>query len=88
MGKLAPAYGYPFFRCETNARLDETISKVLAVKGPAICEIMVSTEQKFEPKSATKRLEDGTLVSPPLEDLAPFLDRDEFYSNMIIKPIS
>ena len=88
MGKLAPAYGYPFFRCETNAQLDETISKVLAVKGPAICEIMVSTEQKFEPKSATKRLEDGTLVSPPLEDLAPFLDRDEFYSNMIIKPIS
>ena len=63
-------------------------SKVLAVKGPAICEIMVSIEQKFEPKSATKRLEDGTLVSPPLEDLAPFLDRDEFYSNMIIKPIS
>ena len=88
MGKLAPAYGYPFFRCETNAQLDEIISKVLAVKGPAICEIMVSTEQKFEPKSATKRLEDGTLVSPPLEDLAPFLDRDEFYSNMIIKPIS
>ena len=88
MGKLAPAYGYPFFRCETNAQLDETISKVLAIKGPAICEIMVSTEQKFEPKSATKRLEDGTLVSPPLEDLAPFLDRDEFYSNMIIKPIS
>ena len=61
---------------------------MLAVKGPAICEIMVSIEQKFEPKSATKRLEDGTLVSPPLEDLAPFLDRDEFYSNMIIKPIS
>ena len=54
MGKLAPAYGYPFFRCETNAQLDETISKVLAVKGPAICEIMVSTEQKFEPKSADK----------------------------------
>lgn len=58
------------------------------MKGPVICEIFVSTEQNFEPKSSTKRLEDGTLVSPPLEDLAPFLDRDEFRKNMIIDPIS
>ncbi len=41
-------------------------------------------DQKFEPKSATRRLEDGTLVSPPLEDLAPFLDREELEKNMLI----
>ena len=87
MSKLAYAYGYPYYSCDGNEQLS-VIDEVLAVKGPAICEIFVSTEQNFEPKSATKRLEDGTLVSPPLEDLGPFLDREEFYSNMIIKPIS
>lgn len=88
MSKLAPAYGYPYFSCDGNEHLAETLAQALAVDGPVICEIFVSTEQNFEPKSATKRLEDGRLVSPPLEDLAPFLDRDEFYSNMIIEPIS
>lgn len=88
MSKLAAAYGYPYFACEQNEQLNNVVDEVLSVKGPAICEIFVSTEQLFEPKSATKRLEDGTLVSPPLEDLGPFLDRDEFYENMIIKPIS
>ena len=88
MSKLAPAYGYPYFSCDGNEHLGETLAQALAVDGPVICEIFVSTEQNFEPKSATKQLEDGRLVSPPLEDLAPFLDRDEFYSNMIIEPIS
>lgn len=88
MSKLAPAYGYPYLSCDGNDKLDETIDKALGMKGPVICEIFVSTEQNFEPKSSTKRLEDGTLVSPPLEDLAPFLDRDEFRKNMVIDPIS
>lgn len=88
MSKLAPAYGYPYLSCDGNDKLDETIDKALGMKGPVICEIFVSTEQNFEPKSSTKRLGDGTLVSPPLEDLAPFLDRDEFRKNMIIDPIS
>lgn len=86
--KLAEAYGYPYYGCDGNEHLTETIEKVLGCEGPVICEIFVSTVQNFEPKSATKRLEDGSLFSPPLEDLGPFLDREEFYSNMIIKPIS
>ena len=48
-------------------------------------EVFCTTTQIFEPKSATKRLEDGTLYSPPLEDLAPFLSREELKSNMYIK---
>lgn len=84
MEKLAYAYGYPYVRIEKNGQLGERIEEALAMTGPVICEIMVSMEQKFEPKSATKRLEDGTLVSPPLEDLAPFLDRDEVERNMFI----
>lgn len=87
MKKIAYAYDYPFFRCESNDTLEETIREVFATEGAVICEIMVSTDQNFEPKSSTKRLEDGTLVSPPLEDLAPFLDRETFHSEMIIEPV-
>jgi acetolactate synthase-1/2/3 large subunit len=47
----------------------------------------VTIDQIFEPKSATKRLADGSLVSPPLEDLAPFLPREELLSNLFIEPI-
>ncbi len=87
MKKIAYAYDYPFFRCESNDTLAETIEQVFATEGAVICEIMVNMDQNFEPKSATKRLEDGTLVSPPLEDLAPFLDRETFLAEMIIDPI-
>lgn len=76
MEKLAYAYGYPYWKIEDNAGLAK-IEEVLKTEGPAICEVFVDTKQKFEPKSATKRLEDGTLVSAPLEDLAPFLPREE-----------
>ena len=60
------------------------LDEFLALKGPAICEVFVSRGQKFEPKSATKRLDDGTLVSAPLEDLAPFLPKEELERNMFI----
>ncbi len=87
-GKLAAAFGYPYFEARSNEQMKEAVEKTLLTEGPVFCQIFVSTKQNFEPKSATKRLEDGTLVSPPLEDLAPFLDRDEFYENMLIPPVS
>ena len=87
-GKLSQAFGYPYFEAHSNEEMKKAVDETLATEGPAFCEIFVSTVQNFEPKSATKRLEDGTLVSPPLEDLAPFLDREEFQKNMVIKPIS
>lgn len=84
MSKLAPAYGYPYFKAEKNSELDNAIADTLNTRGPAFCEIVVTTEQLFEPKSATKKLPDGTLVSPPLEDLAPFLSEEELKENMYI----
>lgn len=82
MAKLAPAYGFPFIRIESNDGLGEGIEKTLAIKGPVICEIMVDMEQKFEPKSASKQMPDGSMVSAPLEDLAPFLPEEEVKKNM------
>ncbi len=84
MSKIANAYGYPYISASKNEEIPETIEKVLQIKGPAICEIFVSSKQEFEPKSKTKKLKDGTLVSPPLEDLAPFLNKEELKKNMII----
>ena len=84
MSKLVPAYGMKYFKCDKNKELEKTIDAVLAEKGPVFCEIVVSPEQKFEPKASSKRLEDGTIVSAPLEDLAPFLSREELKQNMLI----
>ena len=72
---------------EAGDKLAEAVEKTLAMEGPVICEIFVSTDQNFEPKSSAKRLLDGTLVSPPLEDLAPFLPDEEMDENMIIPRI-
>ena len=87
MSKLAPAYGYPYRCVPDNAQLDPVLREVLHMEGPVFCEVKVDAEQKFEPKSATKRLEDGTLVSAPLEDLAPFLPEEELAENLLIPPV-
>ena len=87
MGKLAPAYGYPYVAAYHNEELPDAVEKTLAMEGPAICELFVTTDQNFEPKSSAKRLPDGTLVSPPLEDLSPFLPDEEMDKLMIIPRI-
>ena len=84
MEKLSYAYGYPYYKVEENAKLEEVIGEALSAQGPLVCEVFVNITQNFEPKSATKRLEDGSLVSAPLEDLAPFLPKEELKANMLI----
>ena len=64
--------------------MKEAVDKALAMDGCVFTEIFTDTKQVWEPKSSTKRLEDGTLVSPPLEDLAPFLPREELEAIMKI----
>lgn len=82
--KLAEAFGYPYLSAHSNAEMKEAVQKALSMEGPVFTEIFTNTDQVWEPKSATKRLEDGTLVSPPLEDLAPFLPREELENIMIV----
>jgi len=84
MERLAWAYGYPYVSARHNGELGGAIEKALAAEGPVICEVFVTMEQNFEPKSAAKRLEDGTMVSQPLEDLAPFLPDEEMERNMLV----
>lgn len=82
--KIAEAFGYRYFSASSNADMKRVVKEVLKLDGPVFTEIFTDTEQVWEPKSSTKRLEDGTLVSPPLEDLAPFLPREELERIMII----
>ena len=82
--KIAKAFGYPYYSAHSNDEMKNIVDKVLLEEGPVFCEIFTDTNQVWEPKSSTKRLEDGTLISPPLEDLAPFLPRKELERNMYI----
>lgn len=82
--KLAKAFGYPYLSAHSNQEMMQAVNETLAMEGPVFCEIFTDTVQVWEPKSSTKRLEDGTLVSPPLEDLAPFLSREEMEEIMLV----
>lgn len=84
---LAALYGFSFYRCARNEALGEIIDAALQAEGPVLCEVVVTKEQAFEPKSAARKLEDGRIVSPPLEDMAPFLPREELKENMMIECI-
>ena len=82
--KIAEAFGYRYYAAHSNAEMKAVVDEVLTLDGPVFTEIFTDTQQVWEPKSSTKRLPDGTLVSPPLEDLAPFIPREELEQIMVI----
>lgn len=83
---LAQAYGLPFCRLTCHGDLREGLARVLAVEGPVLCEVLLDPDQAFSPKLASRRLPDGTMVSPALEDMAPFLSREELRANSLPEP--
>ena len=85
--RIAQAFGFPYSCAHSNEQMMEAVRRTLAQPGPVFCEIFTDTQQVWEPKSVTKKLPDGRLVSPPLEDLAPFLDRQELLENLYITPV-
>jgi len=85
--KIAEAFGYTYYSADSNATMKSVVETVLETRGPVFCEIFTDTEQVWEPKSSAMKLQDGSLVSPPLEDLAPFLPREELREQMYIPMI-
>lgn len=81
---LAAAYRVPYMRIENGADLVAQLAKAVATDGPLLCEVMVMPEEPRIPRVASKQLPDGKMVSSPLEDLFPFLDRAELERNMLI----
>lgn len=76
--KLADAFGVGYYRLDNEKNCDEVLEEALNCSGPCICECVVDPAQDFAPKSSSKVLPDGRIVSPSLDDMFPFLPRDEF----------
>jgi acetolactate synthase-1/2/3 large subunit len=81
---LSHAYGVAFLRIENGPDLKAQLHKALNHVGPLLCEVVVMREEPRIPRVASKQLPDGKMVSSPLEDLFPFLPREELRQNMLI----
>ncbi len=75
--RIAYAYRIPFRKIESVTEIERQINESLAIDGPVIIEVVIDPEQCFEPKLSSKRLSDGSMISPPLEDMFPFLSDEE-----------
>lgn len=76
--KLAAAFHIDYYRLSHENEADRVLKEVLAGDNPVFLEVIVDPEQNFEPKTSSKVLSDGRIVSPSLDDMAPFLSREEF----------
>ena len=84
-GRIAAGFGIKYSRISTLETMPGDIAASLAQSdGPSFCEVMIDKSQFFEPRLSSKTLPDGSMVSAPLEDMAPFLDRAELEENMLI----
>lgn len=76
--KIAEAYGFPYIRIEKNAGVKEGIQKLRDMNGFAICELIQDDSQGIEPRTKSMEKEDGTIFSPPIDHLFPFLTEEEY----------
>ncbi len=75
--RIAYAYQIPFVQIASISSITEGVTKALATEGPVLIEAIIDPEQFFAPKLSAKRLPDGTMISPSLEDMSPFLPAEE-----------
>ena len=87
LSKVAAAFGLKTAVIDDQHDLPGAVRAVLETAGPVVCDVRVIPEESREPRLSSMQLADGSLVSKPLEDLFPFLERAEFLSNMIIDPL-
>ena len=82
--KVTAAYGLPFARIANQQDLRDQIRSALDTPGPVVCEVLAAVDEERAPRLSSAQRPDGGMVSKPLEDLWPFLDREEFRANMIV----
>lgn len=85
--KIASAYGLKTVSISDQRNLKAEVLKVLNMDGPVVCDVLIDPDLQTAPKLSSMARPDGSMVSKPLEDLWPFLDRPEFFANMIIPPL-
>lgn len=79
---LAAAYGFGYEVITNNGEIAPKLGRILASTGPVLCELKLSPSQARSPKTMSFRKEDGTFETRPLEDMFPFLPREEVWANM------
>lgn len=82
--KIADAFGISFIQITSHKSIMEKVREILNIEGPVVCEVILPFKHVTAPKLSSYQKKDGSFVSKPLEDLAPFLDREEFRKNMLI----
>jgi acetolactate synthase-1/2/3 large subunit len=82
--KIGEAFGFKTFKIKSLEEAKTIIPKVLNEDGPILCEVFIHSMQLLAPKTSFNINPDGTLISPPLEDLYPFLPREVFEKEMIV----
>lgn len=75
---LAKAFGIPYCLCRNHEDVDWILPQFINAQGCGICEIWSDETQMIEPKTKSKAVEGGKMFSPPLDDLFPFLDEQEY----------
>jgi len=86
--KIVKSYDLAYAKISSHKNIEEEVQKVLAAPGPIICEVEMLSTHVTKPRTSTYRKENGEFASAPMEDLWPFLSREEFRENMIIEPIN
>ena len=84
--KLAQAFDIKYYQYSRIKDLENGIADVMALDGPVLVEVIVTEKMEVIPTVSSQIMPNGVMVSKPLEDMYPFLDRDEFQNQMIIKP--
>lgn len=87
MKKIANAYGIYFIRISKLTHLDKKLKELMRYQGTVICEVMTPPNQLLIPRVASKKLDDGRMVSMPYDDMFPFLSREEYLENCVREKI-
>jgi acetolactate synthase-1/2/3 large subunit len=87
ISKVAGAYGIRTAVIKDQSSLREDVRCVLKMPGPVVCDVHVIPDEVRAPRLSSYQKPDGSFVSRPLEDLWPFLPREEFFANMIVEPV-
>ncbi len=82
--KLAAVYGLKYMKITSGDELNTKTDDLVNASGPMICEVMTPAQQLLIPRVASKKLEDGSMISMPYDDMFPFLDRDEYQSTKCV----
>lgn len=83
--KIAYAYGIPYVKIDDLSEVQDKMNTVFSMNGPVFCEVVVDSNQNFSPKLSSKVQPDGTITSPPLDDMFPFLPKEEYENNKKIE---